>query len=55
VHAIVFSLPGTQLGWWSAGPAATFVALFIIDAGVFAPSSVVVRVLCDQNRALGYL
>lgn len=38
----VLSLPKTRLGWWSVGLAATFVALFIINATVFMPATVVV-------------
>ena len=35
---MVFSLPGTRLGWYSVGLAATFLVLFIINAAVFLPA-----------------
>ena len=34
------SVPSTKLGWWSVALAATFAALFIINATVFMPSVV---------------
>jgi len=34
------STPSTKLGWWSVALAATFAALFIINATVFMPSTV---------------
>jgi len=34
--------PSTPLGWWSIGLGATFVVLFMINATVFMPSTVVV-------------
>ena len=37
-----FSLPGTRLGWFSVGLAATFVVLFIINTAVFLPAPGVV-------------
>jgi hypothetical protein len=35
---MVFSLPGTRLGWYSVGLAATFVILFVINSAVFLPA-----------------
>ena len=35
---MVFSLPGTRLGWYSVGLAAAFVALFIVNAAVLLPA-----------------
>ncbi|MBI2976565.1 MAG: hypothetical protein HYY33_06400, partial [Chloroflexi bacterium] len=35
----ILGWPGTRLGWWSVGLAATFVVLFIINATVFMPST----------------
>ena len=35
---MVLSLPGTRLGWYSVGLAATFVLLFIVNAAVFLPA-----------------
>ena len=32
----IFGWPGTRLGWWSVGLAATFVALFIINVAVIS-------------------
>jgi len=34
-------MPSTKLGWWSVGLMAAFVVLFIMDATVFMPSTVV--------------
>ena len=39
---MVFSLPGTRLGWYSVGLAAAFVVLLIINAAVFLPEPGVV-------------
>lgn len=35
---MVFSLPGTRLGWYSVGLAAGFVVLFIVNAAVLLPA-----------------
>jgi hypothetical protein len=35
---MVFSLPGTRLGWYSVGLAAAFVVLFIVNAAVLLPA-----------------
>ncbi len=35
-------MPSTKLGWWSVGLMTTFVVLFIVNATVFMPSTVVV-------------
>ena len=39
---MVFSLPGTRLGWYSVGLAAAFVVLFMVNATVFLPAPGVV-------------
>ncbi|HET7270445.1 MAG TPA: hypothetical protein VFI90_05095 [Rubrobacter sp.] len=39
---MVLSLPGTRLGWYSVGLAATFVVLFIVNAAVLLPAPGVV-------------
>lgn len=36
----ILGWPGTRLGWWSVGLAATFVVLYILNATVFMPSTV---------------
>jgi hypothetical protein len=36
----ILGWPGTRLGWWSVGLAATFVVLFTINFTVFMPSTV---------------
>jgi len=35
---MIFSLPGTRLGWYSVGLAAAFVGLFIVNAAVLLPA-----------------
>ena len=62
---MVFSLPGTRLGWYSVGLAAAFVVLFMVNAAVLLPAAGVLAwreafvgtalLLCGMGGGVGAL